>query len=84
MSFLPLIIAMGNVYSVQGLFNIGKASLVNRYVMVIVVVHFVHMFLLTKLFGIIGGTISLCTTEVMVLFFSCTFYYKEKQKTNKI
>lgn len=79
MSFLPFVTALGNVYSVQGLYNLGKANLVNRYILIISLFHVVYMFILTKNFGIVGGAISLIITELFVLGASLYYYYKSKK-----
>lgn len=78
MALLPLITAMGNVYSVQGLFNLGKSSLVNSYIGLIALIHLFTMYFLTKYYGVVGGTSALLLTEFFVLLFSFFFYRKQK------
>jgi len=52
MSFLPLIIVTSNICAVQGLYNLGKAYLVSRYLIIIGISHLVLIFLLIPPFGV--------------------------------
>ncbi|MCH7407963.1 flippase [Belliella sp. DSM 111904] len=77
MSFLPLIIAISNLCAVQGLYNMGKADLVSKYLSLIGIVHVFLICLLIPFFGIVGAAIGVVVTEVLGTIFSIYYFKRE-------
>jgi len=77
MSFLPLIIVTSNICAVQGLYNLGKAYLVSRYLIIIGISHLVLIFLLIPPFGVYGAATSVVITEIFGTLFSIYYFKKE-------
>jgi len=77
MAFLPLIIAISNLCAVQGLYNLGKAYLVSKYLIIISVSHLILMFLLIPHFGLYGAATGVVITEIFGTLFSIYYFKKE-------
>ena len=77
MSFLPLIIVTSNICAVQGLYNLGKAYLVSKYLIIIGISHLVLIFLLIPQFGVYGAATSVVLTEIFGTLFSIYYFKKE-------
>jgi PST family polysaccharide transporter len=77
MAFLPLIIATSNLCAIQGLYNLGKAYLVSKYLIIIGISHLVLIFLLIPYFGVYGAATSVVITEIFGTLFSIYYFKKE-------
>jgi O-antigen/teichoic acid export membrane protein len=77
MAFLPLIIATSNLCAIQGLYNLGKAYLVSKYLIIIGISHLVLIFLLIPHFGVYGAATSVVITEIFGTLFSIYYFKKE-------
>jgi polysaccharide transporter, PST family len=77
MAFLPIIIATSNLCAVQGLYNLGKASLVSRYLTIIGVTHLLLISILIPQFGLYGAAIGVVITEIFGTLFSIYYFQKE-------
>ena len=77
MAFLPLIIVTSNLCAIQGLYNLGKAYLVSKYLIIIGISHLVLIFLLIPQFGVYGAAISVVITEIFGTLFSIYYFKKE-------
>ncbi|MCH7401638.1 flippase [Belliella kenyensis] len=81
MSFLPLIISISNLCAVQGLYNMGKADLVSKYLSLIGIAHVLLICLLIPFFGIIGAAIGVVITEILGTIFSIYYFKRELRST---
>lgn len=70
MSVLPLVIIMSNLYAIQGLYALGCQKIVSGFVVKIAVVHLLYLFFMIYYYGMIGATISVVITEVLITIFS--------------
>jgi PST family polysaccharide transporter len=77
MAFLPLIIVTSNLCAIQGLYNLGKAYLVSKYLIIIGISHLVLIFLLIPQFGVYGAATSVVITEIFGTLFSIYYFKKE-------
>ena len=77
MAFLPLIIVTSNLCAIQGLYNLGKAYLVSKYLIIIGISHLVLIFLLIPQFGVYGAATSGVITEIFGTLFSIYYFKKE-------
>jgi PST family polysaccharide transporter len=77
MAFLPLIIVTSNLCAIQGLYNLGKAYLVSKYLIIIGISHLVLIFLLIPQFGVYGAATSMVITEIFGTLFSIYYFKKE-------
>jgi O-antigen/teichoic acid export membrane protein len=70
MSLLPFIIALSNIFAVQGLFVFGEAKGVSKIVIIASLLHIPLFILLTTLFSVNGASISIVLTEILVTILS--------------
>ncbi|MFN3802324.1 flippase [Belliella pelovolcani] len=77
MAFLPFIIAISNLFAVQGLYNLGKESIVSRYLSIIACLHLGVISVMIVFYGIVGAAIGVLITETMVSI--CSIYYFKKE-----
>ncbi len=77
MAFLPFIISISNILAIQGLYNLGKASLVSKYVGIIALLHIFVASIFIFYFGILGAVIGILFTEILVTIVSTYYYRKE-------
>jgi polysaccharide transporter, PST family len=85
MSFLPFIIALSNLFAVQGLYNFGMADLVSKYLSIIALIHLSLITLLIMMAGVNGAAIGVLITEIMVTVLSIYYFNKEvKNESHRI
>lgn len=76
LAFLPFVIALSNVFAIQGLYAFKFQLVVSRFV---VPIAFFHLFLLSTLtyfYSLIGTAIAVITTEVLITLFSIKYFFK--------
>ncbi len=80
MSFLPMIIALSNLYAVQGLYALGQQKLVSSYVIKVSLFHLAHVFIMVNYFEAVGAVISVVITEILITVLSVLKYNQIKRK----
>lgn len=76
LSFLPFIIAISNLYTVQGLYALGFQSVVSRFTIVISLIHIITVSIFTYLYSFAGTSSALLASEALIAI-SSVFYYKK-------
>ncbi|MEF3281017.1 MAG: flippase [Elusimicrobiota bacterium] len=82
MSFLPMIVALSNLYAVQGLFALRRQEIVNNFLLKISLFHIMHIFITTYYFEAIGASISVVLTEILVTVFSMLKFNQIKKEVD--
>lgn len=76
LSFLPFVIALSNLFTVQGLYAFGFQSVVSKFVMSISLIHIFSVSILTYFFSFAGTSTALLFSEILIMVLS--FYYYRK------
>lgn len=74
LSFLPFVIALSNLFTVQGLYAFGFQSVVSRFTMAIALSHIVLVSVLTYFFSFAGTSMALLLSEILIAVCSFFFY----------
>ena len=82
MAFLPFIISISNLFAVQGLYNLGKAALVSKFIGLIAILHLIIVTFSIYQFGTTGAVFGMLATEVIVTMVS--IFYFRKQIINEV
>ncbi len=70
MSPLPFIIAMSNIFAIQGLFAFGKSKSASMVVVTAAIFHLFSFNALTTIFSIKGSAVSVVLTEILITILS--------------
>jgi PST family polysaccharide transporter len=82
MSPLPIIVAISNIYAVQGLYCIGESSTVNKFVALIAVVHLPFVMLAIHYFNVSGAAYTTVATEMLITLFSIFYFLRKSNEKN--
>jgi PST family polysaccharide transporter len=77
MAFLPFIISISNLFAVQGLYNLGKAALVSKFIGLIAILHLIIVTFSIYKFGTTGAVFGMLATEVIVTMVSIFYFRKQ-------
>jgi polysaccharide transporter, PST family len=77
MAFLPFIISISNLFAVQGLYNLGKAALVSKFIGIIAILHLIVVSFFIYQFSTTGAVFGMLITEVTVTIVSIIYFRKE-------
>jgi polysaccharide transporter, PST family len=77
MAFLPFIISISNLFAVQGLYNLGKAALVSKFIGLIAILHLIIVTFSIYQFGTTGAVFGMLITEVIVSIVSIFYFRKQ-------
>jgi PST family polysaccharide transporter len=80
MSLLPFMITISNLAAIQGLYNIGKSAIVNKYIIVVSIIHIISLPYLIINIGNLGVAILVLFTETIITILSLYFYNNEYKK----
>jgi PST family polysaccharide transporter len=80
MSLLPFIITISNLAAIQGLYNLGKSAIVNKYIIIVSIIHITSLPYLIINCGNLGVAILVLLTETIVTILSLYFYKNEYKK----
>ncbi len=75
-----MIIALSNLYAVQGLYALGQQKLVSSYVIKVSLFHLAHVFIMVNYFEAVGAVISVVITEILITVLSVLKYNQIKRK----
>jgi PST family polysaccharide transporter len=76
MAILPFVFAMGNIFSVQGLYAFGFQSVVSRFILKIAVFHLGSTAILTWLYSYNGTAVASLVCELLIGMFSIYYFRK--------
>ena len=76
LSFLPFIIALSNIYAVQGLFAFGRQKTVSKYISMTAVAYVPTMIAMAYSFNQIGTAVSVIIIEIIITLLSRHYYFK--------
>jgi len=76
LAFLPFIIGLSNVFAVQGLYAFGYQHVVSKFVVFISLIHLLVFSTLTYFFTLVGSSVSVVITEILITFFSAKNYLR--------
>jgi len=81
MAYLPFIIVLSNMFGIQGLYNLGYAGLVNKYIALVATIHFACIFFIISSYGSLGAAKMLLLTETVITLLSAYFFFKKARET---
>ena len=81
MAYLPFIIVLSNMFGIQGLYNLGYAGLVNKYIALVATIHFACIFFIISSYGSLGAAKMLLLTETAITLLSAYFFFKKARVT---
>lgn len=82
LGFLPFIIALSNIFAIQGLYSFGYYKIVSKFVVLCAVIYLPAVITFTYFFHQIGTAISAVTIEVVITLLSIYYFtIKFKQET---
>ncbi len=76
MAFLPLVIALSNILGVQWLLSLGLYKKFSRTLQIAAIAHLCYIFPLINYFSVIGASIAIFITELLVLLILLYQYKK--------
>ncbi len=82
MSFIPFLVILSNLSAIQGLYNLGKANLVNKYIIFVSSAHIIILPFVIDRFQALGLSFTLLFTELTITFLSLYYYKNEYKKIN--
>ncbi len=84
LSFLPFIIGFSNIFAIQGLYAFRLQWVVSRFIIPIAFFHLILLSILTYLYSLIGVSVAVIITEVLITIFSMKYFLKfiVKKKEN--
>lgn len=84
LSFLPFIIGFSNIFAIQGLYAFRLQWVVSRFIIPIAFFHLILLSVLTYLYSLIGVSVAVVITEVLITIFSMKYFLKfiVKKKEN--
>lgn len=76
MSPLPFVIAISNIYALQGLYNLGLSSAVSKFLVRISSIHILLILVVVNSYAAIGAASMVVLTETIITLFSIYFFRK--------
>jgi polysaccharide transporter, PST family len=84
LAFLPFIVSLSNIFTIQGLYSFNLQRIVARFVVPIAVFHLFLLLILVNFYYSTGAAIAVVITEILISLFSIIYFYRFLGKAKNI